>query len=142
MVRLEHANLIVRDIDGMIEFLRTAFPEFRLRREGKSYRGDRWVHVGTDEVYIALNEATKEPAEQWVPYEGKPGTNHLGFEVDDVESVKQRLQAAGYRDSTVPNTHPARRRAYFHDAEGNDWEFVQYHTDDNALRNDYELPDF
>src|SRR5204862_8348937 len=30
-VRLEHANLTVRDIDGMIRFLQTAFPEFRVR---------------------------------------------------------------------------------------------------------------
>jgi hypothetical protein len=26
-VRLEHANLTVRDIEGMIRFLQTAFPE-------------------------------------------------------------------------------------------------------------------
>jgi hypothetical protein len=35
-VRLEHANLTVRDINGMIGFLHTAFPEFRVRGEGKS----------------------------------------------------------------------------------------------------------
>ncbi|HEY6288981.1 MAG TPA: hypothetical protein VIW48_06020 [Nitrospiraceae bacterium] len=35
-LRLEHANLIVRDIDGMIRFLQTAFPEFRVRGEGKA----------------------------------------------------------------------------------------------------------
>src|SRR6266581_29844 len=34
-VRLEHANLTVRDIDGMIRFLQTAFPEFKVRGEGK-----------------------------------------------------------------------------------------------------------
>ena len=26
-IRLEHANLTVRDIEGMIRFLQTAFPE-------------------------------------------------------------------------------------------------------------------
>ena len=35
-VRLEHANLCVRDIDGMLRFLKTAFPEFRVRGEGAS----------------------------------------------------------------------------------------------------------
>jgi hypothetical protein len=45
VVRLEHANLIVRDINGMIRFLQTAFPEFRVRGEGKSRDGSRWVHV-------------------------------------------------------------------------------------------------
>ena len=139
--RFEHANLIVRDIDATLRFLRTAFPEFRIRGESKSWNGTRWVHVGTDDAYLALNDATQEPAEKWVPYAGKPGVNHLGFEVDDVDALRARLAAAGYRDSTVPNDHPYRRRVYFHDPDGNDWEFVQYLTDDPALRHDYDLPD-
>jgi len=140
-IRLEHANLHVRDVDGMIRFLQTAFPEFRIRREGKNWQGDRWVHVGTPQTYIALSEATLEPAEAWVPYAGKPGLNHLGYEVEDVEALHARLLGAGYRDATVPNAHPHRRRVYFLDSEGNDWEFVQYFSQDPALRNDYELPD-
>ena len=139
--RLEHANLIVRDVDEMIRFLQTAFPDFEVRGGGMGLSG-RWVHVGNDETYLALNEAKAEPAEPWVPYDGKPGTNHLGYEVDDAEGVRERLKAAGYRDSTFPNAHPHRNRVYFYDAEGNDWEFVQYHSQDPAERNDYELADF
>jgi catechol 2,3-dioxygenase-like lactoylglutathione lyase family enzyme len=139
--RLEHANLTVRDIDRMIDFLRTAFPDFRVRAEGPGFVGRRWVHVGNDTSYVALNDATHAPAEPWVPYAGRPGTNHLGFEVDDAEAVRDRLVAAGYRESTVPNAHPHRRRVYFHDAEGNDWEFVEYASEDPAERNDYALPD-
>ncbi len=140
-IRLEHANLIVRDLDEMTRFLRAAFPDFRVRREGKSWHGKRWLHVGTDDTYIALNEAFAEPAEDWLPYGGKPGVNHLGYEVDDVDALRGRLAQAGYRDSTVPNRHPHRRRVYFYDAEGNDWEFVQYLSEDPRERNDYELPD-
>ncbi len=139
--RLEHANLVVRDIDGMIRFVQTALPEFRIRHGGKTWNGTRWVHIGTDETYLALNEARLEPAEPWVPYGGRPGLNHLGYEVDDAEALRARMVAAGYRDSTVPNDHPHRKRVYFHDPEGNDWEFVQYLSDDPADRNDYELPD-
>lgn len=139
--RLEHANLLVRDVDGMIRFLRTAFPEFRIRAEGKTDRGARWVHVGTDDAYLALNQATREPAEAWIPYGGRPGLNHLGFQVDDADALRERLRAAGYRDSTYPNAHPHRKRVYFYDAEGNDWEFVQYLSDDPAERHDYALPD-
>lgn len=141
MVRLEHANMAVRDIDGMIRFLQTAFPSFRIRRDVTEPDGSRWVHIGTDDAYIALNHATEEPADDWMPYGGKPGLNHLGFEVEDVEAIRSRLIAAGYRDSTYPNAHPHRRRVYFYDAEGNDWEFVQYLTDKVEDRNDYELPD-
>ncbi len=140
-IRLEHANLAVRDVDAMITFLRAAFPEFRIRSSGKTWRGARWVHVGTNDTYIALNEAILEPAEPWVPYAGRPGTTHLGYEVDDVESLRKRLAAGGYRDSTVPNAHPHRQRVYFYDPEGNDWEFVQYLSDVPMLRHDYELPD-
>ena len=56
--RLEHANLLVRDVDATIRFLQTAFPDFHVRREGKTWRGVRWVHVGTQDSYVALNEAT------------------------------------------------------------------------------------
>ena len=141
-VRFEHANMIVRDVDETIQFLQTAFPDFRIRGEGKSVSGRRWTHVGNEETYIALEEASKEPAEQWVPYTGKPGINHLAYEVEDAEAVRKRLLAAGYRDSSVPNSHPYRKRVYFHDHEGRDWEFVEYLSDDPQERNDYSLPDF
>jgi catechol 2,3-dioxygenase-like lactoylglutathione lyase family enzyme len=138
-IRLEHANISVKDIDGMIQFLRTAFPSFRIRRDETEPDGSRWVHIGTDDAYIALDQATEDPTEDWTPYSGKPGVNHLGFEVDDTEAIRLRLKEAGYRDSTYPNAHPHRRRIYFYDAEGNDWEFVQYLSDSVTERNDYEL---
>jgi catechol 2,3-dioxygenase-like lactoylglutathione lyase family enzyme len=139
-VRLEHANLGVRDVDAMIAFVRHAFPSFRIRGEGKTDFGDRWVHVGSDATYLAFQEAPVDPAEQWMPYGRKPGTNHLGFEVDDVEALRQRLLAEGYLETTYPNAHPHRQRVYFHDPEGHDWEFVEYRSDDPAERNAYALP--
>jgi len=140
-ILLEHANLVVRDLDETVRFLMAAFPDFRVRGQGRNLVG-RWVHVGNDETYIALNTATRSPAEKWQPYGGAPGLNHLGYEVDDVAALERRLHAAGYRNSTFPNAHPHRRRVYFYDAEGNDWEFVEYSSDDPRQRNDYELPDF
>ena len=135
-IRLEHANLIVRDIDGMVKFLETAFPEFGVRGEGTN-NGARWLHIGSESTYIALNEADSEPKETWRPYTGKPGLNHLGYEVDDAEALRNRMLTAGYRDSTVPNNHEYRKRVYFYDPEGNDWEFVQYFSEDPAERNAY-----
>jgi len=139
--RLEHANITVQDIDAAILFLRTAFPEFRIRFDRTDPRGRRWVHVGTDDCYICLTQSTAVPEQRWAPYSGFPGINHLGYEVDDVEALRERLRSAGYQDSTVPNNHPYRKRIYFHDRDGNDWEFVQYLSDDPAKRNDYELCD-
>jgi catechol 2,3-dioxygenase-like lactoylglutathione lyase family enzyme len=140
-VRLEHANLSVRNVEAMIRFLMTAFPEFRIREEGKNRDGGRWVHVGTNDTYLALNQAKADSERHWKPYSGEPGVNHLAYEVDDVESLRERLNAAGYRDSTVPNAHPHRKRVYFYDPDGNDWEFVQYFSQDPSERNDYQLPD-
>jgi catechol 2,3-dioxygenase-like lactoylglutathione lyase family enzyme len=140
-LRLEHANLIVRDLDAMVRFLETAFPEFHVRAQGGSPGSGRWVHIGTAETYIALSQATREPAERWEPYAGLPGVNHLGYEVEDAEALRRRMRAAGYTESTPPNSHPHRKRVYFHDPEGNDWEFVQYYSQDPAERNDYTLPD-
>ena len=137
--RLEHANLCVRDIDKMIEFLTTAFPEFRVRADHTDADGSRWVHVGTDDTYIALSEAWESTDRPFEPYSGVPGVNHLGFEVDDATALRYRLLGAGYEESTVPNNHPHRRRVYFLDPEGNDWEFVQYFSVNPAERNDYEL---
>ncbi len=139
-IRMEHANLIVRSVDDSARFLQAAFPEFGIRREGLN-RGRRWMHIGTDDTYLALTESTNEPAEAWVPYTGKPGVNHLGYEVDDVDALRERLAAAGFKDSTYPNSHPHRKRVYFNDADGNDWEFVQYFSDDPKERNDYDLLD-
>ncbi len=135
-IRLEHANLIVRDIDGMVKFLQTAFPDFEIRGEGTN-NGRRWLHVGTESTYLALNESSSEPNEPWQPYNGKPGLNHLGYEVDDADALRKRMSDAGYRDSTVPNDHEFRKRVYFYDREGNDWEFVQYFSENAAERNAY-----
>ena len=139
-IRLEHANMTVRDIDAAVHFINTALPDFHIRREGLN-EGRRWMHIGTDDTYIALNEASQESSQHREPYAGTPGINHLGYEVDDVDALRKRLAAAGFKDSTYPNNHPHRKRVYFHDTEGNDWEFVQYFSDDPAERNDYELAD-
>src|SRR5260221_1141085 len=140
-VRLEHSNLVVRDIDATIRFLRAAFPEFRIRFDGLDPRGLRWVHIGTDDTYIALTQSTVDPKQRWRHYAGIPGVNHLAYEVDDVGALRERLRSAGYQDSTVPNRHPYRKRIYFYDPDGNDWEFIQYLSNDPEKRNDYASPD-
>lgn len=138
LVRLEHANLCVRDIDGVIAFLQTAFPEFAVRHDSTAAAGTRWVHVGTNDTYVALYAAaTGAPRSA----RGGPGMNHLAYEVHDVEALRHRLLAGGYTETPFRNAHPHRRRIYFRDPDDNEWEFVQYFSDDPALRHDYELAD-
>jgi catechol 2,3-dioxygenase-like lactoylglutathione lyase family enzyme len=138
-VRLDHANLTVSDVDETVRFLRTALPAFRLRGRGRDCAGLAWVHVGDDETYLSLLQARAASPARPAPYAGAPGLNHLGFAVDDVEALRQRLSIAGYRETTVPNAHPFRRRVYFADTEGNDWEFVEYHSERPEERNDYAV---
>lgn len=137
--RLEHANLVVQDLTEALRFVQTAFPEFRVRYQSPPDDPDPWVHVGTDDSYLALNKATQPRAAAHQPYTGYPGVQHLGFEVSDAEGLRQRLLRAGFRESTVPNNHPHRKRVYFLDADGNDWEFVQYLSDEPSQRHDYTL---
>ena len=76
-IRMEHANLHVRHFDAAVRFLITAFPDFEVRSESAK-DGLRWMHIGTDDTYIALNETTQSRDESQEPYNGKPGVNHLG----------------------------------------------------------------
>ena len=128
-ISLEHANLNVRSIDEAVRFLTTAFPEFRVRGEGVA-NGTLWAHVGTDETYIALNETGKEIV-------SAGPLNHLGYVVDNVDSLASRMISAGYREGFAAPPHAHRKRRYFHDADDIEWEFVEYLSDDPALRNDY-----
>lgn len=130
-MQLEHANLSVGSIDAMLRFLQAAFPECRLRGGGVQ-DGVRWGRVGTDDSYIALTEVGR-PA----PEVGD--LNHLGYVVDNVEALAQRLTAAGFREGFRSPPHPHRKRRYFHDPDDREWEFVEYLSDDPAKRNDYSL---
>ncbi|WP_112324041.1 VOC family protein [Oceanibium sediminis] len=124
--RIEHANLTVPDLDAAITFLQTLEPDFEVLHDSGPGEEYRWVHVGTPAGYIALEE----------PHEpGKPGTraryadygvNHVGFVVDDVDAVAERLLAAGYEEGFRAERHPSRIRRYFLDSNGFEWELVQY----------------
>ena len=129
--KLEHVSIRVASIDGAIDFLTTAMPDFRVRGGGEE-GGQRWVHLGTDDSYVALTEDARREVRKG------PGLNHVGFVVEDGDALRARMEAAGYREGFVPRVkHPYHRRQYFLDASGMEWEFVEYFSDDPSLRNDY-----
>lgn len=133
-VYLEHANMTVRNLDEAIRFLTTAIPAYSVRYRGVS-NGREWAHVGDEEFYITFNAEPEESTHE-NSYEAL-GVNHLGFAVDDADAVAEALRNAGYREGFQADPHPHRKRIYFHDADDNEWEFVEYFTDDPAKRNDY-----
>ncbi len=136
---LEHANISVLDIDVMTDFLLKVFPEFHIRGESPpDHPGRRWRHVGNDKQYIALEAAHPESEDRREPYGSAPGLNHLGMVVDDLPALEARLRKLGLEPNLIVESEPERRRLYYYDPEGNDWEFVQYLTDDVADRNRYD----
>ena len=56
---------------------------------------------------------------------GRPGINHFGFVVDDLEEARRRLERLGARVHFEPHYEPG-RRIYFLDPTGHEVELVQY----------------
>jgi catechol 2,3-dioxygenase-like lactoylglutathione lyase family enzyme len=127
---VEHANIYVSDLGEAVRFLTTALPEFQFRGCGIN-KGTKWLHVGTPSSYLALNETSDTRLIHATKL------NHVGFVVDDVASTKARLLEAGYEEGFIADPDDGRLRLYFLDRDGLEWEFVQYLTDDPALRNRY-----
>lgn len=135
---LEHANVTVPSIDDAIEFLQTIDPSFVVRHDETPPGSYRWAHVGTQKSYIALQEPHPDAGESNSrrPYKDN-GCNHLAFVVQDLDACIQRLEAKGYKKSIPAKPHVYRKRAYFFDKSGFEWEMVQYLTDKDEERNSY-----
>ena len=137
---LEHVSLTVRDLEAETAFLLCAFPAYRVRGGGETEQDgwtQAWRHVGDDDTYIALYEAMPDAGDRPPAHSFVPSANHIGYRVDDAEALRQRLLAAGYREGFIPAPHPERRRVYFLDPAGFEWEFVEYFSDDPERRNRY-----
>jgi catechol 2,3-dioxygenase-like lactoylglutathione lyase family enzyme len=132
---LEHANITVRNIEKAVEFIQTAMPEFVIRGGGGTGR-DRWLHIGTDDTYIALEQGPDVETNNFPDYV-KNDINHLGFVVNDINAVAERLIAAGYPRNYPRTEEKFRLREYFCDTDGNEYEFVQYLSDKISERNAY-----
>lgn len=138
---VEHANITVLDLDEAVKFITTAFPHFEVRGDGEENHGDwklKWLHVGTDDTYIAFMTTDVAASSDRKPQDAT-GMNHVGFVIDDTEAMKERMVAAGYKAGYATPHHPCRKRLYVTDPTGLSWEFVQYLSDDPAERNDYKL---
>lgn len=142
-IALEHANLTVASAEKTIHFLGTAFPEWKVRGSGKRQQKPsqgNWVHFGNNDFYMALQENDLHLAHNDEFYVND-GINHLGFVIEDMAELLIRMQAAGYKPTDVSDLdgHPFRKRAYFFDGNGFEWEFVQYLSEAQEQRNDYSL---
>jgi catechol 2,3-dioxygenase-like lactoylglutathione lyase family enzyme len=125
MIRFEHINLSCQDIDATKNFYQTLFPDWYVRAEGV-FNGDRWMHFGNNQFYLALNDDSEQQRVH-KPYESI-GINHVGFVINDGEAMKQLLEANGidYYTMTAAET---KHRIYVNDPDGNEIELVEYQPD-------------
>ena len=131
MQSLEHIHLNVKSIAKTEKFLQIAVPELLRRGAGNVDDYGHWVHIGTESSYIALTEDRSAAP--------MPALRHIGVQVDDIDALMGRLARAGYEiaDDSALDSHPFRRRVYYVDGNGLDWEFIQYLSEQPEQRNDY-----
>ena len=138
MVRLEHANLVVTDIQPTLDFLLTALPHWRVRGRGEGTWANAarsWVHVGDDDYYICLNDGAQGEIRNLQGV--SPGLAHLGFVIDDLTDLIERLSRSGFEIDIIGRDHPYRSTVYYCDPAGFQFEFMQYHSSTAAEKNQY-----
>lgn len=138
---VEHINMTVSDTGAAIAFIQTAVPDFRIRNRWH-HDGYEWTHIGTDTSYIALMRPLAGAGAAVRHDTNRPGYNHVCIVVESVEAVERSLSKAGYtrgfNNGEVIATK-VRKSVYFHDPDGNEFEFMQYLTVDREARNSYEI---
>ena len=135
---LEHINITSTDVDETVNFLQTAMPELQIRGGGEGVACKRWVHVGTATSYLSIEDRGSRDKGPHKPYI-HPGLNHVGFVVPNGSATADRLRSAGYLEGNHVLDHPFRKRYYFFDHDGNEYEFVEYLSIKDTEMNDYTV---
>ncbi|MEY2425742.1 MAG: hypothetical protein QOI61_1314 [Actinomycetota bacterium] len=119
---LEHVNLTVTDLDRSIAFYSDLL-DLHVRWKGLIDDSRLGAHVGDDRFYLALFQATSagEVDHDYL----RPGVNHFGFVVDDLDAARQRLAELGATVHLEGDYEPG-RRIYFMDPDGYEVELVAY----------------
>ncbi len=111
MTIIEHVNITVPNIDAAIKFLKTIAPDFVIRKDENPPDNYRWVHIGNEMYYFALQEPHlgTEPTKQLQSYKNY-GINHIALVVTNIQEIEEKLTAQGYRKSIGTPTELHRKR--------------------------------
>ncbi len=139
MTSLEHVNVTVPDIDAAVAFIQIVAPDFVVRQDQFTKDGYRWVHIGNKQSYIALQEPhvgsdALSARETYTNY----GINHIGLVVDDLAQIEQQLNKDHYKRGIEPPKESFRKRAYYFDQAGFEWELIEYASNDPEKKYRYE----
>lgn len=121
---LEHANVTVSNPEATAEWMAQVFG-WHTRWSGPSINGGRSLHVGNANSYLALYAPPSAPAEAPESYQTTGGLNHLAVVVDNLDATEAAVKAAGFTPHNHGDYEPG-RRFYFQDADGIEYEAVQY----------------
>jgi len=136
MIKLEHVNLVVKDIPEMLKFYQAAFPHWYVRDEGKGEWAGKprnWLHFGDEYQYLALSDHGEGKNRELAGHQ--VGLAHFAYVTHDIQGVTKRLTQAGFPIVNPGATEPYRKNVYFVDPSGFEVEFVEYLSDNPKLRN-------
>ncbi|MGJ8662099.1 MAG: VOC family protein [Marinicella sp.] len=136
MARLEHVNLVGKNIERSLAFYQAAFPHWKIRAEGEGEwygKPRRWVHFGDDYQYLAFSDFGEGENRDLTGH--SVGLAHLAFAVTNLDALIQRLNEAGYPIYKPGADSQYRHNIYFLDADGFEVEFTEYLSDLPQERN-------
>jgi hypothetical protein len=64
--------------------------------------------------------------------------NHIGLIIDDIDTIRERLLEKSYQPNGSMAHEIHRKRMYFYDKAGFEWELVAYSSDKTEERYLYE----
>ena len=139
MTRIEHINITVPDIDEAIRFLKIIAPDFEVRKDEKPSDSYRWAHIGNEEYYFALQEPHlgAEPKKQLQAYRNYR-VNHVALVVSNIQAIEEKLLDNGYKKGIETPEEKHRKRAYYIDNTGFEWELVEYLSEKPSEKYLYE----
>jgi len=128
--KIEHVNITVPDIGAALRFLNIVAPDFKIMKDVKPSGDNRWLHIGNNENYFALQEAhlDSKPIKQNQTYVNY-GYNHIGLVVTNIKNIQNKLNDAGYKKGIDTPKEKFRKRIYYYDDAGFEWELVEYFSD-------------
>jgi catechol 2,3-dioxygenase-like lactoylglutathione lyase family enzyme len=121
--RLEHANYTVADPAATAAWMAEVFG-WKIRWEGDA-ADSHTKHVGTDTQYVALYRPDTPTPVATPRYRQIGGLNHIAVVVDDIDATEEAVRAQGFTPGRHADYEPG-RRFYFQDADGMEYEVVQY----------------
>ncbi|GAB2684281.1 VOC family protein [Aliiglaciecola sp. 3_MG-2023] len=136
MIRLEHINIVVKDMQETLKFYQAAFPHWTVRNQGEAnwYGSKRnWLHFGDEYNYLTFNDNGSGENRQLKG--DQLGLAHIAFEVKNISAVLSRLFSAGFQPHNTGANNQFRKNCYFIDPSGFEIEFVEYLSDIPSQRN-------